>query len=108
MDIQNECSDTSKASAYDVDNSPPLRLLGLLQQPPDAALAALAAPSAPAQYPLRHRQYLESLLLARDTARSASDFAKADALRDELLAAGFRIENTPEGSKLRPSARRVI
>lgn len=83
-------------------------LLGLLQQEPDAALAALAAPSAPAQYPLRHRQYLESLLLARDTARGARDFAKADALRDELLAAGFSIEDTPEGSRLRPSARRVI
>ncbi|MCE7764848.1 cysteine--tRNA ligase [Pseudomonas putida] len=83
-------------------------LLGLLQQEPDAALAALAAPSAPAQYPLRHRQYLESLLLARDTARGARDFAKADALRDELLAAGFSIEDTPEGSRLRPSARSVI
>lgn len=83
-------------------------LLGLLQQEPDAALAALAAPSASAHYPSRHRQYLETLLLARDTARSAHDFAKADALRDELLAAGFSIEDTPEGSRLRPSARSVI
>ncbi|WJD72221.1 cysteine--tRNA ligase [Pseudomonas asiatica] len=83
-------------------------LLGLLQQEPHAALAALSPPVAPLEQPLSHRQHLESLLEARNKARSARDFARADALRDELLEAGFSIEDSPEGSKLRPAARSVI
>lgn len=82
-------------------------LLGLLQQEPNVALTALLPPNHPPQ-PLRHRRHLEALLEARDQARGARDFAKADALRDELLAAGFSIEDTAEGSKLRPSARSVV
>jgi cysteinyl-tRNA synthetase len=83
-------------------------LLGLLQQEPHVALAALRPPVTPAEQPLSHRQHLESLLDARNKARTARDFARADALRDELLAAGFSIEDSPEGSKLRPAARSVI
>lgn len=83
-------------------------LLGLLQQEPHAALAALSPPVAPLEQPLSHRQHLESLLEARNKARSARNFARADALRDELLEAGFSIEDSPEGSKLRPAARSVI
>lgn len=83
-------------------------LLGILQQEPHAALAALSPPVAPLEQPLSHRQHLESLLEARNKARSARDFARADALRDELLEAGFSIEDSPEGSKLRPAARSVI
>ncbi|MEW9879081.1 cysteine--tRNA ligase [Pseudomonas putida] len=83
-------------------------LLGLLQQEPHAALAALTPPVVPLEQPLSHRQHLESLLEARNKARSARDFARADALRDELLEAGFSIEDSPEGSKLLPAARSVI
>jgi cysteinyl-tRNA synthetase len=83
-------------------------LLGLLQQEPHAALAALSPSVEPLEQPLSHRQHLESLLEARNKARSARDFARADALRDELLEAGFSIEDSPEGSKLRPAARSVI
>ncbi|MFA7892188.1 cysteine--tRNA ligase [Pseudomonas putida] len=83
-------------------------LLGLLQQEPHAALAALSPPVATLEQPLSHRHHLESLLEARNKARSARDFANADALRDELLEAGFSIEDSPEGSKLRPAARSVI
>ncbi|WP_267273207.1 cysteine--tRNA ligase [Pseudomonas putida] len=83
-------------------------LLGLLQQEPHAALAALSPPVVPLEQPLSNRQHLESLLEARNKARSARDFARADALRDELLEAGFSIEDSPEGSKLRPAARSVI
>lgn len=83
-------------------------LLGLLQKEPHAALAALSPPVASLEQPLSHRQHLESLLEARNKARSARDFARADALRDELLEAGFSIEDSPEGSKLRPAARSVI
>lgn len=83
-------------------------LLGLLQQEPHVALAALRPPVTPVEQPLSHRQHLKSLLEARNKARSTRDFAKADALRDELLAAGFSIEDGPEGSTLLPTARSVI
>ncbi|MBK4987654.1 cysteine--tRNA ligase [Pseudomonas sp. S37] len=83
-------------------------LLGLLQQEPHVALAALRPPVQPVEQPLSHRQHLESLLEARNQARIARDFSRADALRDELLEAGFSIEDSPEGSTLRPTARSVI
>lgn len=41
------------------------------------------------------------LLEARQTARAEKDFAKADAMRDELLALGWEIRDTPEGPVLR-------
>ncbi|MBJ7459463.1 MAG: cysteine--tRNA ligase [Thermoleophilaceae bacterium] len=44
-----------------------------------------------------------ALLDARQRARAAKDFAKADALRDELLALGWEIRDTPEGPVLRSS-----
>ncbi|WP_342651184.1 cysteine--tRNA ligase [Pseudomonas sp. REB1044] len=83
-------------------------MLGLLQQEPHTALAALNPPVVPLDQPLSHRQHLESLLEERNKARNARDFARADALRDELLEAGFSIEDSPEGSKLSPVARSVM
>lgn len=82
-------------------------LLGLLHQEPHAALKLLMPP-ATTQQPLLQQQHLESLFDAREQARVARDFAKADVLRDELLAAGFSIEDTPEGSRLHPSGRSTI
>ena len=41
------------------------------------------------------------LLAAREAARAARDFAKADALRAELASRGFAIEDSPEGPLLR-------
>jgi cysteinyl-tRNA synthetase len=41
------------------------------------------------------------LLDARQAARADKDFARADALRDELLAMGWEIRDTPEGPVLR-------
>jgi cysteinyl-tRNA synthetase len=49
----------------------------------DAALAAL----------------VEHLLVERETARSAKDFAAADRVRDALAAAGVTLEDTPTGPK---------
>jgi cysteinyl-tRNA synthetase len=40
---------------------------------------------------------VESLLKERQEARSARDFARADAVRDRLLEAGIAVEDTPNG-----------
>ena len=41
------------------------------------------------------------LVAARDEARGAKDFARADALRDELVARGWTVEDTPNGTAIR-------
>lgn len=40
------------------------------------------------------------LASARDAARRARDWARADALRDELVALGWKVEDGPEGTRL--------
>jgi cysteinyl-tRNA synthetase len=44
---------------------------------------------------------LNDLILARQAARKAKDFRRADAIRDELKAKGWIIEGTPKGQKLK-------
>ncbi len=48
----------------------------------------------------------EALVMAgqRDEARAGRDWARADALRDELVARGYEVTDTPEGTKVRPRA----
>jgi cysteinyl-tRNA synthetase len=41
------------------------------------------------------------LVAERDAARAARDFARADALRDELVAMGWTVEDTPNGTAVR-------
>jgi cysteinyl-tRNA synthetase len=40
---------------------------------------------------------------ARDAARAERDFARSDALRDELVALGYVVEDTPDGTQVRPT-----
>jgi hypothetical protein len=47
---------------------------------------------------------VEELARRRADARAAKDYATADALRDELEAAGWEVVDGPEGSTLRPLA----
>ena len=42
------------------------------------------------------------LAAQRQQARDAKDWATADALRDEIAAAGYEIEDTPQGPNIRP------
>ena len=42
-----------------------------------------------------------ALVEQRDTARQAKDWAAADAARDQLVAAGWVVEDTPDGTKVR-------
>ena len=41
---------------------------------------------------------IDALVRERDDARAARDFARADALRDELTARGIKLEDTPSGT----------
>jgi cysteinyl-tRNA synthetase len=44
-----------------------------------------------------------ALARRRDDARARKDFAAADALRDELQALGYVVQDTPEGTRIRPA-----
>jgi len=55
-----------------------------------------ALPLARAKWP----REAAALVAARETARAGKDFSRADALRRELLAAGFQVEDTAAGPRL--------
>jgi cysteinyl-tRNA synthetase len=62
----------------------------------DRVLAVLDFSSAPAV-----DAHLDALLAERDRARAAGDYARADAIRTELAALGFTVEDTPGGTRAR-------
>ena len=66
------------------------RIIGLFEAPPEAP---------PADEMDAER--VEQLLAERDAARKAKDFARADAVRDQLKAMGVTIEDTPGGTAWR-------
>jgi len=72
------------------------RLLGLLQQDPDAFLRW--APKASAG---PDDAEVERLIAERQAARKAKDFARADAIRKELSDAGIVLEDGPGGTTWR-------
>jgi cysteinyl-tRNA synthetase len=43
----------------------------------------------------------QRLVTERDAARAASDYARADAIRDQLVALGWGVEDGPTGTQLR-------
>jgi len=47
------------------------------------------------------REWVEERLSARQDAREARDFGRADQIRDELVARGVEIEDTPSGPRWR-------
>ena len=75
-------------------------VLGLLQQDPTTALAALTASS------LKHNDidaaWIEQRIEDRRLARINKDFEQADQIRDELSAAGIRIEDSADGTTWHP------
>jgi cysteinyl-tRNA synthetase len=62
-------------------------------------LAALGLPLGAAQVEVDEES--ARLVSERDAARAAKDFARADALRDELVALGWTVEDTPNGTAIR-------
>jgi cysteinyl-tRNA synthetase len=90
--------------ALDEDFNTPRALASLFEAPPEASgtvaevlgvlgLGALAEEPPPPDD-------LVAKAAQRDEARAARDFARADALRDELLAAGWEVRDTPDGAVL--------
>jgi len=69
------------------------RALGLLQQEPAAWFGHGADGDADAR--------IDALVEERNAARKARDFARADAIRDELAAAGITLEDTAQGVRWR-------
>jgi cysteinyl-tRNA synthetase len=92
------------AGALDDDFNTPRALALLFDAPPEASgtvaevlgvlgLGSLAEePDAPAELVAKARE--------RDEARAGRDFARADALRDEIEAAGWEVRDTPDGTAL--------
>jgi cysteinyl-tRNA synthetase len=66
-------------------------LLGILQQNPETWFKRGAEHVDSA--------HVESLIEARRAARAARDFARADAIREELAAMGVAIEDGPQGTR---------
>lgn len=69
-------------------------VLGLLQSPVEAWFAGESADGMSADN-------IEALLVEREQARAARDFARADSIRDELAAAGVTIEDGAGGTRWR-------
>ncbi|MFZ7094561.1 cysteine--tRNA ligase [Luteimonas dalianensis] len=63
--------------------------LGLLQQAPEAWFAVVAAGDDDAR--------IQTLVDERSEAKKNRDFARADAIRDQLAAEGIALEDTPQG-----------
>lgn len=70
-------------------------LIGLLRQPPEAWFKQSAGGSD------IDAERVDALIAARNAARAARDFARADAVRAELTAMGVTIEDGPQGTRWR-------
>lgn len=67
----------------------------------DRVLALGLCTEAPHEPACESDPRIDALVVARETARKARDFAEADRIRDALLAEGVRIVDTPEGPRWR-------
>jgi len=87
----NAAQAASRLAAWDKINT----VLGIR---PAKAAAIAASGSEPGAVPPE----IAALLDQRQAARKAKDFKRSDAIRDELKAKGWVIEDTPKGPRLKP------
>jgi len=71
-------------------------LLGLLERESEAFLRAEVGPGGGIS-----EVQIAALIAARDEARRAKDFQRADEIRDELLQKGIGLEDGPQGTTWR-------
>jgi cysteinyl-tRNA synthetase len=71
-------------------------MLGVLQRPPAAALLAIRGKAATRRG--IDTAWVEGRIAERAAARKAKDFARSDAIRDELLAGGVALMDGPQGT----------
>jgi cysteinyl-tRNA synthetase len=88
--------DRAKLAAFARDARLLGTTLGILQRPPSAALLAIRDKAA-ARRGIAGAQ-VEARIAERAQARKAKDFARADAIRQELLAQGVAIMDGPDGT----------
>ncbi|MBQ4446872.1 MAG: cysteine--tRNA ligase [Clostridia bacterium] len=86
--LKSELSPATKLAAIERFDS--VLSLDLMKAEPEAEEA-----------PAEDLSRLEELLVRRAEAKKAKDWATADAIRDEVKAAGYMIVDTPEGAKLK-------
>jgi cysteinyl-tRNA synthetase len=75
-------------------------LMGLMQRSPKDFLSSIKPDPALFHQESANKQ-VKALLAEREKARNKRDFARADALRNELQNAGFTIKDTANGPELR-------
>jgi cysteinyl-tRNA synthetase len=107
--MTNKLLDDPKAAAKDVRRRTLASLrgqllemgaeLGLLTRPPEAYLLSRRARIAAARNV--DEAEIDRLLVERNAARKAKDFARADALRGEVAARGIEVMDTPGGTRWR-------
>jgi cysteinyl-tRNA synthetase len=93
FDLANEVNRTKSAAAAGMLKSL-AAILGLLQREPGAFLRG----DLPANWTV---EKIETMIEARTVAKEARNFAEADRIRDELLAAGIALEDGPKGTTWR-------
>jgi len=89
-------AEKAELAAFSRDARAACAALGVLQRPPAEALRALRDKAAGRKG--IDGAFVEARIAERAAARKAKDFARSDAIRDELLANGVALMDGPEGT----------